>query len=100
MNDPRNYGAPSTFEIYGSSIEFVGDYNGGLMYLENSTVQIGIEGNGAGSIVYGYDVTMQPGSQLMPENGGKYIELKTPGPPWRFVPVPISTPTSTFTPVP
>jgi hypothetical protein len=84
--DPRNWGPPSTYEIYRSSIHFVAAYNGGLIYLENSKVQSGIEINGAGSIVYGYGVSAtNPGSNysIMQESGGKYVELQSAGPPWK-----------------
>jgi len=86
MFDPRNWGAPATFEIYRSSMFFVAAYSGGLIYLENSKVQSGIEINGAGSIVYGYGVSAtNPGSNysIMQESGGKYVELQSPGPPWK-----------------
>jgi hypothetical protein len=65
---------------------FVAAYSGGLIYLENSKVQSGIEINGVGSIVYGYGVSAtNPGSNysIMQESGGKYVELQSPGPPWK-----------------
>jgi hypothetical protein len=85
LQDPTNYGAPSTYEIYGSSVVIVRDFNGGLIYIENSKVRTFIEINGSGSIVYGYGVSaMDPGSNfsIMEESGGKYINLSSAGPPW------------------
>ena len=84
--DPRNWGPPSTFEIYGSSIYFLGAYSGGLIYLEDCKVKSGIQVNGSGSTVYGYGVTSADPANpfaITQESGGRYIALSSAGPPWK-----------------
>lgn len=83
--DPRNYGAPATYEIYNSTIEHVAAYAGGLIYVENSKIRYDVEVNGSNSIVYGYgNSARDPGTNIaiMQESGGRYIELKSPGVAW------------------
>lgn len=83
--DPRNYGAPATYEIYNSTIDHVAAYNGGLVYVENSKIRFDVEVNGSNSIVYGYGISARnPGTNfaIMKESGGMYIELKSPRVPW------------------
>ena len=84
--DPRNLGAPATYEIYDSTIDHVAAYDGGLFYVENSKIRYDVEVNGSNSIVYGYGISARdPGTSIatMQESGGKYIELKSPGVPWK-----------------
>jgi hypothetical protein len=86
LADPRNYGAPATYEIYDSVIDLIAAYNGGRVYLENTKITGSIEVNGSGSCVYAYGVSpVNPTKPIsvMKENGGRYVELTTPGPPWK-----------------
>jgi hypothetical protein len=88
--DPSVYG-PSTMEIYNSTVDHLrvlsgGVPQGGLAYLENVRVRYDIQVNGAGQIVYGYNVTSRNTSSpfnIFQENGGQYITRTTPGAPWR-----------------
>jgi hypothetical protein len=81
--DPRSY--EGRMEIYDSVIDHVASYNKGEVYLENTQIAYDIEVYDIGSFIYGYNVT-----DLWPDrpfiineiNGGEYIKLNSPGPPW------------------
>jgi uncharacterized protein YjdB len=83
--DPRNFGGPATLEIYTSSLDHIAAYQGGLVYLENSRIRSDIQVTDPGSAVYAFQVTPRDAVsfQIYQENGGKYIELSTRGPPWK-----------------
>jgi hypothetical protein len=70
----------STEEVYNSSIENISCYAGGHVYVENAQVPDFIDVTDAGSVVYGYGVTGT--YQLLQSNGGAYVTLDKPGPPW------------------
>jgi uncharacterized protein YjdB len=82
--DTRNYGGGATYEVYDSSLLLLSATSGGLMYVENSTLQQDIEVNGAGSAIYTYGLRTSSGSAPMvyQESGGRYVVLTVPGPPW------------------
>ena len=70
----------STLEIYESTIFQVTAEGGGRVYVENSPVSDYIYVRDPNSVVYGYGVT---GSyRLLKSNGGAYVALDKPGPPW------------------
>ena len=69
-----------TLEIYESAISEVFAAGGGRVYVEGSTISHYVDVRDVGSVVYGYGVT---GSyQILKSNGGAYIPLDKPGPPW------------------
>jgi len=80
LADPRNYEAPATMEIYRSSVGIIGAYNGGQVYLEDSPVQDAIEVKDPQSVIYGFGVSGP--YELFESDGGTYMELEQPGPPW------------------
>jgi hypothetical protein len=86
--DVRNYGsggsAKPSYEIYNSSAQLFSATNGGLMYIENSTLTDDIQVNGQGSAIYSFGLRKKDGTQLhvSQENGGKYVVLPVAGPPW------------------
>lgn len=85
LADPRNYGAPSTYEIYHSTIDHAAAYAGGVMYIEDSEIRFDVEVNGVNSAIYVYGVTVRTPDRahtVMREDGGQYIKLDSPGPPW------------------
>jgi hypothetical protein len=79
--DTGNTAGPiTTEEIYRSTIQEVFASGGGRIYVEDSPVSQLIDVRGAGSVVYGYRVT---GSyELLTSDGGTYVALDRPGPPW------------------
>ena len=79
--DIRNYGAPSTIEIHDSTIDIVAAYSGGRVYVENSPIRIAIEVKDPNSVIYGYGIT--GAYELLESDGGTYVELEVPGPPWQ-----------------
>ncbi|MCE9644582.1 MAG: hypothetical protein K8S20_01180 [Chloroflexi bacterium] len=81
LADTRNYGGNATMEIYNSSIGIVAAYNGGLVYVENSTIKDAIEIKDPHSFIYGYGVT--GGFETLESDGGIYTELDQAGPPWK-----------------
>ncbi len=78
--DAHLYGPGATLEVYDSTISEIFDYNGGRVYVENSEVSTVIDVRDVGSVVYGYRATGP--YQLLKSNGGAYIPLDKPGPPW------------------
>jgi len=79
--DVRNFGAPATMELYDSSIDIVAAYKGGLVYVENSPIELAIEVKDPNSVIYGYEVNGP--YELLESDGGTYVELELPGPPWQ-----------------
>jgi len=83
--DPRNFGGAGTIEIYNSTIDHVAAYLGGKIYLENVRIRYDIEVKDANSMIYGYGISpREPGGsiEIIEVDGGRYIELDSPGPPW------------------
>ncbi len=80
LADPRNYEGPATMEIYNSTIGIIAAYNGGLVYIENSSIKDAIEVKDSRSIIYGFGIS-GPYS-LIESDGGTYIDLEEPGVPW------------------
>lgn len=70
----------ATEEVYDSTIENISCSAGGHVYVEKSPVSDFIDVTDAGSVVYGYGVTGT--YQLLQSNGGTYVSLDRPGPPW------------------
>lgn len=79
--DPGNYGRPATMEIYNSTMDIVAAYQGGRVYVENSPIKEAIQVYDPYSTIYGFGVTGT--YQLMEADGGTYITLDKPGPPWK-----------------
>ena len=88
LEDLRNFGSGAspfaTMEVYGSKMTLLSTTNGGLTYVENSTVKQDIQVNGAGSTVYGFGFTKVGGTPVTvtEESGGTYVSLATAGVPW------------------
>lgn len=83
--DPRNYGGPATIEIYDSTIDHVAAYRGGRVYIENSRIRYDIEVKDPDSTIYGYGISRRDGNgniEIVEVDGGVYIQLESPGPPW------------------
>jgi hypothetical protein len=80
LADPRNYEAPATMEIYNSAIGIIAAYNGGRVYIENSSIKEAIEVKDSQSIIYGFGIS---GSyKLLESDGGTYMKLDKLGKPW------------------
>jgi hypothetical protein len=79
--DPRNFGAPATFEIYDSTIDIIAAYKGGRVYIENSQIKNAIEVKDLNSAIYGFGATGT--YELLESDGGVYIKLDESGPPWK-----------------
>jgi hypothetical protein len=78
--DVRNYGEPATIEIYDSSLDIIAAYRGGQVYVENTPLREAIEVKDPDSRIYFYQV---PGDyEILESDGGKWILLDQPGPPW------------------
>lgn len=85
LADPRVWDGPATYEIYDSSLDHAAAYRDGRMYLENCTISNDIEVKNYGTYVYGYGLLSKWSSdpfQIFEHDGGEYIELDRPGPPW------------------
>jgi len=83
--DPRNLGGPATFEIYDSTIDQIAAYQGGRVYLENCKLRYDIEVKDEGSVIYSYGLSGRDeeiDNEIIEVDGGVYIELESPGPPW------------------
>ena len=84
--DPRNYGgSTASMEIYNSTIDHMAAYDGGRVYLENTRIRYDIEVKDANSVIYGFDVSPREPDreiEIFEVDGGSYIELDSPGPPW------------------
>ncbi len=81
---PRNNGSAS-MEIYNSTVDSIAAYQGGKIYLENTCIRYDIEVIDANSVIYGYGVSPCDANQeigIIELDGGLYIELDSPGPPW------------------
>jgi hypothetical protein len=79
--DVRNYGGPATMELYDSTIDIVAAYRGGQVYVENSRIKEAVEVKDRDSVIYTFDVSGD--FDLIESDGGRYVELDGPGPPWR-----------------
>lgn len=78
-------GSFSKLEIYNSTVENVQTYEGGKVYLEDVKIRHYIEVKDVGSVVYGYGISpWKPGweYEIIERDGGLFIELDSPGPPW------------------
>jgi hypothetical protein len=84
--DPRNYGGPTAvMEIYDSTVQNIAAYQGGKIYLENTCLRDDIEVKDANTVIYGYGISPCDAGQeieIIEVDGGRYIELDIPGPPW------------------
>ncbi len=83
--DPRVTIEPATMEIYNSTIDHMAAYNGGRVYLENTRIRYDIEVKDANSVIYVYNVSPRDTDreiEIIEVDGGRYIELESPGPPW------------------
>ena len=83
--DPRAFQNPAITEIYDSTLENVAAYDGARIYLENVRIIHDLEVIGANSVIYGYGVSPWEIGwefEIMKVDGGQYIELDSPGPPW------------------
>jgi hypothetical protein len=74
-------------EVYDSSVLFAKAQKGSRIYLHNVTIRDNADGGifADGSTIYGYKVRSgKAGGKLKISklNGGKYIKLTSPGPPW------------------
>jgi hypothetical protein len=78
--DVRNYGEPATMELYDSTIDIVAAYRGGRVYVEHSRIREAVEVKDPESIIYGFDVSGD--FEILESDGGRYLELDGPGPPW------------------
>jgi len=83
--DPRNYGGPATMEIYDSTIDHVAAYQEGKVYIENSKIRYDIEVKDSNSTIHGFGISKRDDNrpiEVIEVDGGVYIELELPGPPW------------------
>jgi hypothetical protein len=80
LSDTECGDSRSTLAMYESAILDITAEGGGRVYVENSPVSEYIDVRDPGSVVYGYGVT--GGYQLLKSNGGAYVQLDKPGPPW------------------
>ena len=78
--DIRNYGGPATMEVYDSTIAIVAAYKGGVVYIENTPIKEAVEVKDSYSVIYGYGVS--GGFEVLETDGGRYVEMDEPGPPW------------------
>jgi len=78
--DIRNYGGPATMEVYDSTIAIVAAYKGGVVYVENTPIREAVEVKDSYSVIYGYGVS--GGFEVLETDGGRYVEMDEPGPPW------------------
>ena len=82
LAEPRVWGGPATYEIYGSTLDVAAAYAGGRMYLEDCEVRQDIEVKDADTVVYGYGLRGQGGSDVLEIDGGRFVQLESAGPPW------------------
>jgi len=78
-------GPTATMEIYNSTIDLISAYQGGKVYIENSKIRYDIEINDPNSVVYTYGVSSRDANnnfRIIEVDGGAYVELDSPGPPW------------------
>ncbi len=83
--DPRNYGGPATMEIYDSTIDHIAAYRGGKVYIQNSGIRYDIEVKDLNSTIHSFGIYKRDGNgsiEIIEVDGGAYIELESPGPPW------------------
>tara|TARA_B100001964_G_C14177296_1_gene574444 strand:- start:244 stop:1482 length:1239 start_codon:yes stop_codon:yes gene_type:complete len=83
--DPRVFGGPATMENYDSTLDHVAAYQEGRIYIENSQIRYDIQVNDPNSSIHGFQVSPRDEDReivVSEANGGAYIELATPGPPW------------------
>jgi len=52
------------------------------MYLEDCEVRQDIEVKDADTVVYGYGLRGQGGSDVLEIDGGRFVQLESAGPPW------------------
>ena len=72
-------------EIYDSTIDHVAAYRGGKVYIENSRIRYDIEVKDLNSTIYGFGISKRDDNRpidVIEVDGGVYVELESPGPPW------------------
>ena len=83
--DPRVFEGPAVMEIYDSSIDHIAAYQEGRVYIQDSQIRYDIEIKDTNSVIYSHGISKRGEAeeiQVLEVDGGTYLELDSPGPPW------------------